>query len=230
MSLAEQIVMVTGAAGAIGPAVSRVLAAEGAHLVLVDRNEDRVQALARDIAEAHAFASEISDEPEAARLVARVLDEVGEIDGLVHLVGGFEPGSTLEASLDVWDRMFAVNLRSALVVIRAVLPTMLDRGRGRIVTVGSQAALEGGPGVAPYAVSKLALLRLTEILSVELRGRGVSVNAIAPSTVDTPANRRSMPEASHEAWVRPEAVARAVVFLLESEAITGDVLKLYGGA
>lgn len=231
MPLPERIVMVTGAGGALGRVVSRLLAVEGAHPVLVDRNEDRVQALARELADAHAFGGEIVDDASAAILVDRVTDEVGEIDDLVHLVGGYEAGAPIaEAGLDLWERMMAINFRSALVMIRAVLPAMLRRGSGRIVTIGSRAAFEDSPGAGPYAISKMALIRLTRTLAIELRDLGIQVNAVAPSIIDTPANRGAMPKADFEKWVKPEAVAQAIVFLLESEGVYGDVLEVYGRA
>ncbi|MFN2433378.1 MAG: SDR family NAD(P)-dependent oxidoreductase [Gemmatimonadota bacterium] len=223
--------MLTGAGGGVGACVARILAAEGAHLVLVDRSEAGARELAREVAEAHAFGADLSREDEVARLVARALERVGRIDALVHLAGGYAGGADVVATeLEVWDRMLSVNLRSALLTIRAVLPSMLERGRGKIVTVGSRAAFEPSPNAGAYAVSKAALIKLTEVLAAELRDRNVQVNAIAPSVIDTPANRRSMPKADPATWVRPEQIAQAVVFLLESDAVTGDVLKVYGRA
>jgi NAD(P)-dependent dehydrogenase (short-subunit alcohol dehydrogenase family) len=231
MPLTDRIVLVTGATGGVGPAVSRMLVAEGAHVVVVSRREDAACELARDLVEAHGFGADLTDETAVGDLLGRILSEVGGVDALVHLTGGYAGGVPVArtASTD-WERMLALNLRSAFLTIRAVLPGMIERGRGRIVTVGSRAAFEEGAGMAAYAVAKAALLKLTEAVAAEVRTSGVQVNAVALSTVDTPANRRAMPRAKHDTWVTPEQVARAVVFLLEADAVTGAVLKVYGTA
>ena len=229
-TLDGKIVLVTGATGGLGPAVARELAAAGAHLALVAGDAARVQALADEIGDARGFQADLTDETSTAELAARVAEHVGEIDALVHLVGGYMSGTVSETDLAAWERMLSLNLRSALLAIRAVLPGMLERGRGKIVTVGSRAALEPAPGMAAYAVSKAALVKLTRTLAVEVRDRGLQVNAIAPSIIDTPANRRAMPKADFSKWVAPEDLARTIVFLLQNDAITGDVLKVYARA
>ncbi|HEY7530923.1 MAG TPA: SDR family NAD(P)-dependent oxidoreductase [Gemmatimonadota bacterium] len=231
MPLTDRIVLVTGATGGVGPAVSRMLVSEGAHVVVVSRREDAACELARELVEAHGFGADLTDEAAVGDLLGRILSEVGRVDALVHLTGGYSGGAPVArtASAD-WERMLALNLRSAFLTIRAVLPGMLDRGSGSIVTVGSRAAFEEGAGMAAYAVAKSALLRLTEVLAAEVRTGGIRVNAVALSTVDTPANREAMPRAKHDAWVKPEDVGRAIVFLLGAEAVSGAVLKVYGAA
>ncbi len=229
-SLDGKVVLVTGATGGLGPTVVRELAAAGAHLALAAGNEAQAQALADEIGDARGFAADLTDETSTMNLAARVAEHVGKIDALVHLVGGYVGGTVWETDLAAWERMLSLNLRSALLAIRAVLPGMLERGRGKIVTVSSRAAHDAGAGMAAYAVSKAALVKLTETLAAEVRDRGVQVNAIAPSTIDTPANRRAMPKADFSKWVTPEELARAIVFLLENDAISGDVLRLYARA
>jgi NAD(P)-dependent dehydrogenase (short-subunit alcohol dehydrogenase family) len=230
LSLDGKIVLVTGATGGLGPAVAHEIAAAGAHLALVAGDQARVQALADEIGDARGFAADLTDEPSTSDLAARVAEHVGDVDALVHLVGGYVGGTVWETDLAVWERMLSLNLRSTLLAIRAVLPGMLERGRGKIVTVGSRAAYETAPGMAAYAVSKAALVKLTETLAAEVRDRGVQVNAIAPSIIDTPANRRAMPKADFSKWVTPEDLARTIVFLLQNEPISGDVIKVYGRA
>jgi NAD(P)-dependent dehydrogenase (short-subunit alcohol dehydrogenase family) len=227
-SLDGKIVLVTGATGGLGPAVVREISAAGAHLALAAGKETEVHALAREIGDARGFAADLTDERSAASLAAQVAEHVGDVDALVHLVGGYVGGATEETELATWDRMLALNLRSALLTIRAVLPGMLARGRGKIVTVGAKAVYEAGAGMAAYAVSKAALVKLTLALAAEVRDRGVLVNAIAPSIIDTPANRRAMPRADFSRWVKPADLGRTILFLLESDAISGEVLKVYG--
>ncbi len=229
--LSGKVVLITGAAGGIGPSVARIVAAQGAYLALAGRREDEVCALAREIADARGFVADVTDEEQVGQLVPRVRETVGEIHGLVHLVGGYAGGQPLaQTETSTWERMLSLNLRSTFLMLRAVLPAMLERGEGNIVTVAARAAFEDGAGMAAYAVSKAAVVKLTQALAAEVRERGIQVNAVAPSIVDTPANRASMPRARHDRWVKPEEIARAVVFLLESEGVTGDVLKVYGRA
>jgi NAD(P)-dependent dehydrogenase (short-subunit alcohol dehydrogenase family) len=227
-SLSGRIVLVTGATGGLGPAVVREIAACGAHLAVAGGREASAVALANEIADGRGFGADLTGERGAAELVARVTEHVGEIHALVHLVGGYEGGSLAESDVDVWDRMLALNLRSAILTARAVLPGMVERGHGKIVAVASKAARETTPGSAAYAVSKAALVKLVEVVAAEVRDAGVQVNAVAPSTIDTPANRASMPRADASRWVQPEDVARAIVFLLQSDAVSGTVLEVYG--
>jgi len=227
-SLSGRIVLVTGATGGLGPAVVREIAAAGAHLAIAGTREAAAVELAQDVADARGYAADLTREADAAALVSRVTGHVGDIDALVHLVGGFEAGAVAETGLESWDRMLALNLRSALVAIRAVLPGMLERGRGKIVTVGSKQVDEVTPGAAAYAASKAALVKLTQVLAAEVRDAGIRVNAVAPSTIDTPANRKAMPKADVARWVQPEDVAHAIVFLLQSNAVSGAVLEVYG--
>jgi NAD(P)-dependent dehydrogenase (short-subunit alcohol dehydrogenase family) len=231
MPLTDRVVLVTGATGGVGPAVARALVAEGAHVVLVSRREEAACELARELVEAHGFGADLTDEAAVADLLGRVLAEVGRIDALVHVTGGYAGGTSVaETATADWERMLSLNLRSAFLTIRAVLPGMLERRQGRIVTIGSRAAFEEGAGMAAYAVAKAALHKLTEAVAAEVRASGIQVNAVALSTVDTPANRKAMPRAKHETWVKPEQVGRAIVFLLEAEGVTGAVLKVYGRA
>jgi NAD(P)-dependent dehydrogenase (short-subunit alcohol dehydrogenase family) len=231
VSLSGKVVLITGATGGLGPAVAHAIAARGARLALVGRDEGSVCELARQFAEARGFGADVTDEAGVADLMLRVRERVGEPDALVHLVGGYAGGKAAHLTeVSTWEAMLSLNLRSAFLVSRAVLPGMLERGRGKIVTIGSRAAYESGARMAAYAVSKAALIKLTEALAAEVGERGIQVNAIAPSVIDTPANRRSMPKADPATWVKPEEVARAVVFLLENDAIAGDVLKIYGRA
>lgn len=157
----------------------------------------------------------------------RIAEELGGIGALINVAGGFvwEPidGGTLEA----WDRMYGINLRTAVVSTRAALPHLLRDG-GAVVNIGANAATQPGTGMAPYAASKSGVRALTESLAEELRGRGVRVNAVLPTIIDTPTNRTDMPDADTSGWVRPEAAARVIAFLISAEAgaITGASIPL----
>jgi len=140
---------------------------------------------------------------------------------LVNGVGGFAGGTPVhETELDLWDRMYRMNVRTAAAMARAVAPGMIQRGRGVIVNVASQAALDAPPGIAAYAASKAAVAVLTRSLQQELGGHGIRVNAVVPTTIDTPANRAAMPDADFSAWTPPARIAAVIAWLASDEGAT----------
>lgn len=225
--LENRVVMLTGGEGVLGQAVAAVLQAAGAKVVLVDR------APAGDGPQTGVLrlnGVDLGDASATAAAVARVVNEVGEIDALVNVAGGFawEPAAT--GSIETWDRMYKINVRTAVIASQAVVPGMVRRGRGRIVNVGSLAAVQAGVGMAAYAASKSGVARLTEGLAEELKDKGITVNAVLPSIIDTPANRGDMPDADIARWVSPQALADVVAFLLSdaARAVTGALLPVRG--
>lgn len=168
---------------------------------------------------------------EAAR--RRVESTLGPVDVLVHLVGAWKGGEPVhDHSVETWDRMISLNLRSAFVCCRAVLPSMLERGWGRIVLVSSRTAREKRSGQVGYAVAKAGVSVLAETIAEETRGTSVTANVIAPSTLDTPANRRAMPDGDASRWVTPEDVAASIAYLASEPAgqLRGAWLPVYGSA
>jgi NAD(P)-dependent dehydrogenase (short-subunit alcohol dehydrogenase family) len=168
--------------------------------------------------------------------VARILDEVegalGPVDALVHLAGMWRGGVAFHETDDAtWDLVMDVNLRTAFNCARAVLPGMADRGWGRLVFVSSRTADRGGSRQVAYAVSKAAVAALAKALADETRGTGVTANAVSPSVIDTPANRRSFPDSDHARWVTPGQLAAAIAYLTSDEAaaVTGAVVPVDGG-
>src|SRR5204862_112771 len=131
-----------------------------------------------------------------------------------------------------WEAMLAANLKTTVAACQAVVPRLLDRGGGRIVTVGARGGLAGGAGTAAYAAAKAGVMRLTESLSEELKDKGVTVNGVLPSIIDTPQNRAAMPTADAARWVPPEDIAAVVLFLLSDAArsVTGALIPIYGRA
>jgi NAD(P)-dependent dehydrogenase (short-subunit alcohol dehydrogenase family) len=217
------IVVITGAFGALGRVVVTALSKLGFSTVAVDMapapsHTDATLALG---------GVDLADEPAVIAAYRNVMETLGGLDGLVNIAGGFtwEPIET--GSIDSWDNMFRMNLRTAASSCRAALPHLLTNG-GAIVNIGAAGAIQPGIGMAPYAASKAGVRALTESLAEEMRGKKVRVNAILPTIIDTPANRLSMPDADTSAWVRPEAAAKVVAFLLsaESAAITGACVPL----
>ncbi len=223
----DRVFVVTGGFGSLGRALAGLLLERGARVALLDRAAAAAPSHTSD----HMLmlgGVDLGAEGAAQQALAQVLQRWQRIDGLVNVAGGFAWQTVAEGSLDTWDRLYAMNLRSAVATAQAVLPHLA--AGGRIVNVGALAALKAGSGMGAYAASKAGVLRFTEALAEELKDRGVTVNAVLPSIVDTPANRADMPTAAFERWVTPDALSRVVAFLLSDDAaaITGACLPVAG--
>ncbi len=218
----SRTVVVTGAAGALGRAVVEHFLAAGARLALVERDAAHLAAafpaLAGD-ARHLLLAADVTREESVRPAVARILAHAARIDVLVHVAGGFEMGEPVHAITRAsWDRMFDLNAWSFAVVTRDIVPHMVGNGYGRVVAVSARAAAQGQAAMAAYAASKSALQRMVEALAKEVGPRGVSVNSVAPTIMDTPANRTAMPQADRATWVPTAMAARAIGFLASEEA------------
>jgi NAD(P)-dependent dehydrogenase (short-subunit alcohol dehydrogenase family) len=225
--LADKTIAVTGGFGALGRAVGDAVKAAGAKLALIDRVQAPA-ALASDVlALSEVDLGQLTD---ARRALDQIAAKCGGLDGLVNVAGGFKWETVETGSVDTWDRLFAINVRTALLASQAALPHLLARGGGRIVNIGANAAAQAGLGMGAYAASKSGVARLTEAMAEEFKDRGITVNAVLPSILDTPANRADMPQADPSRWVRPEALAKVVVFLLSEAAapITGALIPVRG--
>lgn len=227
--LQDKTIIVTGGFGALGSAVGRLLLERGAQVALLDRAE--VPAGLGDAPGLLALGNvDLTCADSAQAAVAEVARHFGRLDGLVNVAGGFAWETLAGGDLETWDRLYRINLRTALVSSQAVLPLLLESPAGRIVNVGALAALKAGVGMGAYAASKSAVARLTEALAEELKDRGITVNAVLPSIIDTPANRADMPDADASRWVTPQALAKVIAFLLADDAapITGACLPVGG--
>ena len=229
----NQVVLVTGGTGALGAAVTLAALEAGAAAVVTYRDARDRDALsgrvpAADRGRLHAIQADVTDAESVRRLFDEVTARHRRLDVLVNTVGGFAGGALLATDERAWDGMLTLNLRSAYLCCRAALPPMLAAGRGRIVNVGSRSVVPPTGGFVAYTVSKAAVLALTQALAHEVRGRGVTVNAVLPSTMDTEANRRAMPDADRSGWVTPDSVARAILFLMSDAAadVTGTLLAV----
>jgi NAD(P)-dependent dehydrogenase (short-subunit alcohol dehydrogenase family) len=216
-------VVVTGGTGALGRAVVAAFLAHGDRVVvpwIVKAERDQVAALWREEAAAGRVQlpeADVADEA-GAGVVARAAPDA---DVLVNGVGGFAGGTPLvETDLDVWDRLYRMNVRSAVAMSRAVLPGMLARRRGAIVCVASRAAIDRPAGLSAYSATKAAITVLVETLQREVEASGVRVNAVVPTTIDTPANRRAMPAADFSKWTPPERIAEVIAWLASDTAAT----------
>jgi len=179
-----------------------------------------------------AFAGEIASGESARSVCSAVSSKFGRIDILVHLVGAFKGGKPVsETDDDTFRAMLDSNLVAAFYIIRAVLPDMRARGNGRILAIGSKAAIEPAPMIGAYAASKAALVSLVRTAAIENKDRGITANVILPGTMDTPGNRAAMPKADPSKWVQPNHVASMLVHLATDEAsqISGAAIPILGG-
>jgi NAD(P)-dependent dehydrogenase (short-subunit alcohol dehydrogenase family) len=210
--------------GILGSAAAE--AAEGAGAVVA--RLDRVQAGLQGSLVFEGL--DLTDETATALAMAKIEREMGKIDGLVNIAGGFTWACVADAPAHVWETMFRINVVTAVTATRAALEA-LRRSGGSIVNIGANAAGHGTAGMAAYAASKSGVARLTEALAEELAADGVRVNAILPSIIDTPANRIDMPDADFGSWVTPLALARVILFLLSdaAAAITGATIPVTRG-
>ncbi len=232
--LADRIALVTGATGALGRAVVRRLLAGGARVHATWRREreraDFASSLGKDAAAVMLYEADLAVPAEVSRLFDALAADAGRLDVLACIAGGFTAGPIEETTPAAWDRMIAINATSVFLCCRAALPLLRNaRDRGRIVTVAARPALErGAANMSAYAASKAAVLTLTYALAKELVGEGITVNAIVPSILDTPANRAAMPAADTASWLPPEQVADVVAFLAGERAglVTGSAINL----
>lgn len=234
-TLRDRVVLVTGATGALGSTVVREFAGTQALLALTSRSAEELEQQVVEIGlpkeRVFSLAADVTQPGAVKDLVAAVVTHFGRVDVLLNTVGGWSGGRSVgETSVEDWDRMLVLNLRSALLLSRAVLPSMLEAGWGRIVHVSSKTAVEPRARQAGYAVSKMGLITLTEVIAAEVKGSGVTANVILPSIIDTPANRASMPKADPGKWVAPERIAAAMRFLCSDAAasINGARIPIYG--
>jgi len=218
-------VLITGAGGGLGSAVCRVFAESGAQVIGVERAW-------RETMPFVTISADLTTAEGCDSMVAEALQH-GPIDAFVHLIGGFSGGSPVaETTEQTWDLMMNINLRAAFLALRAVLKPMVAAKQGRIVAIGSRAAVELSPNLVAYAVSKAALAALVKNVAAEVKDSGITANVVLPSTIDTPANRKAMPRSDFSRWVSPESIAKLLVWLASPEAadVTGAVIPIYGRA
>jgi len=233
--LSGRVIVVTGAAGNLGGAAAVRFRELGAGIVLVDHASGRLRAAFPEIADSTSHllleGLDASDDAAMASMSERAIERFGRIDGLFATVGAFAGGKpAYEEDPATWDRMFAVNVRSALAASRAVASAMRRRSSGSIVLTAGRPALSAPAGLGAYAAAKAGVLRLAECLAAELKGDGVRVNAVVPGIIDTPQNRAAMADADPDGWVAPAAVADVAAFLLSDGArgVTGAAVPVYG--
>ncbi|MBI4552521.1 MAG: SDR family oxidoreductase [Candidatus Latescibacteria bacterium] len=237
MNYQGNVVLITGGTGALGTAVTGAFLRAGAMAVvtyIIDAEVEPFYAAVKD-RRPHVtlYKADVTKERDVRRVVQNTINKHGQIDVLVNIAGGFVGGIPVaETPEEKWDFMLNLNTKSAFLCSKAVLPHMLTRRAGRIVNISARAGLHGSAGLGAYAVAKSGVLILTQAIADEVKDQGITVNAVLPSIIDTPANRKAMSDADHTRWVRPEDIARVILFLAsdDARAITGAGIPVYGRA
>jgi len=221
-----KIVVVTGASGALGKVVVASALAKGAKVAGIDHAATAIKATRERI---ELGGVDLTDSTEARKAIDAAASHFGKLDALINIAGGFAFETVSDSDPKTWQRMYALNVLTALNASRSAIPYLAASATGRIVNVGAMGALQAGAGMGPYAASKAGVHRLTEALAAEWKGK-ITVNAVLPSTIDTAANRVSMPDADFTKWVRPEELADVILFLASdaASAVTGALLPVNG--
>src|SRR6201997_1467444 len=223
-----KVVLVTGANGGLGTYVTQAFLDAGATVVGTSR---KIQQSDVNNPNFTALQAEISTREGAQTLVDQVMARFRKLDVLAHTVGGFAGGQSIaDTDDDTFQRMFDLNLNSVFHILRTTIPALRQTGNGRIIAIGSRAALEPGVGVGVYSASKAAMVSLIRTVALENKDAGLRANVILPGTMDTPANRKSIPNADFWKWVKPSAVASLIVWLasVAGKDINGAVIPVYG--
>lgn len=228
-----RVALVTGGSGALGQAITHRFLADGLVVCvpwIVESERERLHASVDAPARTRLLLErcDVGDDAAMTALAARTLARHERIDVLVTTVGGFAMGSLVDTDRATWDGQLNLNLTTTYVACRAVLPTMLKAGAGRIVAVASRAVTPPAGGFIAYTVAKAGVIAFVQALAQETRGRGVTVNAVLPSTMDTPGNRAAMPDVDPGTWTPVTAVADGIAYLSGEAAghVTGTLLAI----
>jgi NAD(P)-dependent dehydrogenase (short-subunit alcohol dehydrogenase family) len=222
-------IIVTGGFGALGRVVAAAFAGQGDKVARLDFAPSASDSIAGGIDLA---GIDLTDDAAVDRAVSQVTAELGGIDVLVNIAGGFTWETLDGGSIASWETMFAMNVRSNATITKAALPALKKSAAGRIINIGAGAAIQAASGMGAYAASKAGVHRLTEALASELASSNVTVNAVLPSIIDTPANRADMPDADTSNWVTAKAIADVILFLASPAArsISGALIPVSRGA
>lgn len=230
----DKVVLVTGGAGNLGRSVTRAFLEAGARVAVPFYKTDQPTALDRLSSEfgerLHSFALDLTTERGAEQAVRQVVEWGGSLAAVTHLVGGFTGGTRLaDTPIEIWTRMVDLNMTSAYLVARFAIPRLLETGGGAFVFVSSRAAFEGRAERAAYSATKAGLVSLAKAIAEEYGDEGLRSNVVVPDTIDTQANRRSLPETQQRRLTQPDAIARVILFLASAEAraINGAAVPVY---
>lgn len=225
--MTERSILITGGFGVLGRAVGEAARVAGYRVALLDRAPKPADLPADVVAIPE---MDLTDPEAAEAAVQRAVDELGGLDVLANVAGGFVWQTLEDGHTGTWELMHRLNLSTCLNACKAALPHLRASTSGRIVNIGANAAQKAAMGMGAYTASKAAVHRLTESLAEETKGSGVTVNAVLPSIIDTPANRADMPDADPKKWVAPKDLAAVILFLAspQAQAVTGALVPVTG--
>lgn len=228
----QRVVAITGGFGTLGRAVGDAFAADGWKVALLDRaSAPDASALDEQDTQWRLGGVDLTDLGSARTAMSSIVERFGSLNALINVAGGFRWETLEDSDLDAWDLMYQMNVRTAATASRAALDLIGAAPQGgRIVNIGAGAALRAGAGMGAYAASKAGVLRLTEALADELKDQGITVNAILPGIIDTPQNRKDMPDADFSRWVQPADIAAVILFLASqaASAVTAALIPVTG--
>ena len=226
-----QLALITGGSGGLGLAVIREMVARGARVILTYHTDNTIQQLQSNLdtdvfKKVRLLKADLTIEEQVKALIEQLTD----LNILIHLVGGFIMGPTTDFSLRDWQKQININLTTTFLVCKYCLRQMLKNNRGRIVTIGSRAAVEPSAAMAAYCATKAGVVALTQSIAAETRDTNITANVILPSVIDTPANRQAMGKEKISSWVKPESIAKLIAYLVSEDAqnIRGAVIPIYG--
>jgi|TARA_B110000977_G_scaffold28389_1_gene36376 NAD(P)-dependent dehydrogenase (short-subunit alcohol dehydrogenase family) len=231
--LSNQFILITGATGALGQACIKTFAAAKAKLIITSRSEAALAQLAEQYSEevVCSLSCDLSQSEAVEQLFKNIISKTGRLDAVLNVAGGFSMGTAVhELSADDFNAMFEMNFKSVMNTCKAAIPGMLKQGHGRIINVSARAAEQGKANMAPYCISKSAVVTLSECLAAEHKMNNITVNSVLPGTIDTPTNRCDMPNADFSSWVPCEDIAATMAFLCTEQArsISGASIPVYG--
>ena len=221
-----KVVVITGALGALGKVVADEALARGARVAAIDHAPTQIPPASNRI---ELGGVDLTDATQAKKAIDAAASHFGRLDALINIAGGFAYETITDGDVKTWQRMYALNVTTALNASRAAIPHLTASSAARIINIGAMGALQAGAGMGAYAASKAGVHRLTEALAAEYKGK-ITVNAVLPSTIDTAANRASMPNADFAKWVTPTELADVILFLASdaASAVTGALLPVSG--
>ena len=221
-----KVVVITGALGALGRVVAETAQKSGARVAGIDHAPSQAAATVERIELGDV---DLSDASAAKKAIDTAASHFDRLDALINIAGGFTFETIADGDIKSWHRMYAMNVLTALNACKAAIPHLVSSSAGRIINVGAMGALHAGAGMGPYAASKAGVHRLTEALAAEQKGK-ITVNAVLPSTIDTAANRASMPKSDFSKWVTPQELADVILFLASdaASAVTGALIPVTG--
>lgn len=229
-----KVVLVTGSSGGLGTEVARAFLKAGASIALTYYSSDSLQSLQKICGmtkNAFLLRGDFTKEDDVKTLVSEAVKRFGKIDVLANVIGGYAAGKPVTAIDEKeWDHMMNINLKTAFLLSKHVVAQMAKQSSGKVIHVSSRSGLRGAGSDAAYVASKSGVIRLVESLSEEVKSKGININCIMPSIIDTEENRKAMPSADHAKWVTPADIAKVILFLASDDArpINGAAIPVYG--